>query len=62
MDNPYVRLAGRAITVALVSALTQINTATGDIVWRSVITGAVLAAVEFLTPLNPTVGIAKKTA
>lgn len=59
-DKPVVRLLGRAVLVALVSAVTQINQAGETIAWRAILTGAVLAAFEVLTPLNSTVGVGKK--
>lgn len=58
--NPYVRVAGRAILVAVVTAATQIQSSGETIAWRAVATGAVLAAAEVITPLNPCVGVGKK--
>lgn len=56
----YWRLAGRTVLVAAVSAATQIQSSGETIAWRAVLTGAILAAVEVITPLNPTVGVGKK--
>lgn len=61
MQSPTVRLIVRAILAGVVAAGTQLQQSTN---WdRSLISGAivgaVLAAAEVLTPLNPTVGVAK---
>lgn len=54
--TPYLRVAGRALLVAAVTAATQIQSSGETIAWRAVATGAILAAAEVLTPLNPCVG------
>lgn len=60
LNSPIARLIGRAVLVALISAVTQLNQAGETIAWRAILTGAVLAAFEVLTPLNSTVGVGKK--
>lgn len=58
--TPYARVAGRAILVAIVTAATQVQSSGETIAWRAVLTGAVLAAAEVFTPLNPAVGVGAK--
>ncbi|CAB4173794.1 hypothetical protein UFOVP1186_14 [uncultured Caudovirales phage] len=62
MDNPLVRLAVRALLVAVTAFLTQIQGSDWDAVTvKAAVVGAVLAAVEVFTPINPNVGPLKKT-
>jgi hypothetical protein len=61
MDNPIVRLAARALLVAVTAFLTQIQGSDWDTVTvKAALIGAVLAAVEVFTPINPNVGPLKK--
>lgn len=61
LSNPWTRLAARALLVAIVSAIVQINQSDGTIVWRSVVIAGVLAFCEVFTPLNALVGVFKRT-
>lgn len=60
--SPTVRLIVRAVLAGVVTAGTQLQQATS---WNASLVagacvGAVLAASEVLTPLNPAVGVAKQ--
>ncbi len=61
MKSPVGRLVGRAIVAGLLSflALLQASDSWDWSVVRAGLVGAVLAAVEVLTPLNATVGVNK---
>jgi hypothetical protein len=57
MDNPYVRVVGRALLAALLAFAAQVQASDNidGTILRSALVGAVLAAAEVLTPLNQTV-------
>lgn len=59
--TPAVRLGLRAALVGVTSLLVQLqqSAAWDGALLRAAITGAVLAALEVLTPLNALVGVAK---
>lgn len=59
--TPTVRLVIRALVVGLTVLLTQLQQSSGwdGAVWQSALAAGVLAALEYLTPLNPNVGVGK---
>jgi hypothetical protein len=62
VTNPYIRIAGRALLAAVLAFAAQVQASDNvdGTLLRSALVGAVLAAAEVLTPLNQTVGVAKK--
>lgn len=59
-DNPFFRLASRAVVVfltALVTMLQATTEPTSSALIQAAVIGAILAVVEFLTPVNKTVGV-----
>jgi hypothetical protein len=59
-DNPVFRLVSRAIVVfltALVTLLQATSEPTSGAIVQAAIIGAILAVMEFLTPINKTVGV-----
>lgn len=61
LKNPSVRVAARAVIAGVLAFLTQIQAHdTWDTaVLRSAAAGAILALLEYATPLNPNVGPGK---
>lgn len=59
--TPTVRLVLRALAVGATVLLTQLQQSSGwdGAVWQSALAAGVLAALEYLTPLNPNVGVGK---
>lgn len=59
MTSPQLRLIGRALLVAVLSFLTQLQGSTSwdSSLLKSALVGAVLAGAEYFTPLNATVGV-----
>lgn len=59
--TPTVRLVIRALVVGLTVLLTQLQQSSGwdGAVWQSALAAGVLATLEYLTPLNPNVGVGK---
>lgn len=61
LSNPTVRLAGRALVAAVLTAVVDYQSAGGaTVAWQSVAVGSGLAFCEIFTPLNPLVGVFKK--
>lgn len=61
LSNPTVRLAGRALLVAVITILTQLGNSDGSIAWKTILVAGGLAFAEVFTPLNQLVGPFKKT-
>lgn len=61
--NPTVRLVLRALAAGLTVLLTQLQQSSGwdGAVWQAALVAGVLAGLEYLTPLNPHVGVGKST-
>lgn len=58
MNTPVFRLAARAFIVAVMAFLAQLQASDSwdSSLLRSAILAAMLAVLEYLTPLNPSVG------
>lgn len=58
---PTVRLVLRALAAGLTVLLTQLQQSSGwdGAVWQAALVAGVLATLEYLTPLNPVVGVGK---
>lgn len=60
MNNPYVRLVGRAIVAGLLAAAASYQSyGSGTIAWHAIAAAGIMAALEVVTPLNALVGISK---
>jgi hypothetical protein len=64
LSKPALRLAGRALVAGAAQAILALqHSHSGDatIAWKSAATAGALAFCEVFTPLNPLVGVFKKT-
>lgn len=60
MGNPTVRLVIRALVAGLTAALLLLQSSSDwGAAWKGAVVAGVLAACEWLTPLNATVGVGK---
>jgi hypothetical protein len=61
MNNPYVRLVGRAIVAGLLAAAASYQSyGGGTIAWHAIAAAGIMAGLEVLTPLNSLIGVAVK--